>query len=290
MHSNRWQVRIGGAFVVAVVALGGCGLGGTTTTPTAADPTVAGPTAQPEQGPEEESLAAEPTATATSPAAKPRPRRSPQQQESPRPVKKPRPKPAKKPAGDKPPPVKRPKPKPGCTEKFVGKALPRAKVKQALTTAAGTTYWPVSAPDLTVPLKLVKAVAWQESTWRSHVRACDGGVGLMQVMPDTAVYLNQRFEKSYDIATPADNARLGVNYLAWLTKYFGDVYFEGDYDLAAADCAGTTDMCLLNMVISGYNYGFGAVDDAYDNNKPLPNPGYVKSVRKLLTSCECLSY
>ncbi|HEX8630274.1 MAG TPA: transglycosylase SLT domain-containing protein, partial [Catenuloplanes sp.] len=198
--------------------------------------------------------------------------------------------PSKKPVGDKPPAARKPKAKPGCTEKFVGKPAKRAEVKAALTEAAGRTYWPVSAPGLTVPLDLVKAVAWQESTWRSNVHSCDGGVGLMQVMPGTAKQVNDRFEKAYDLNVHTDNAVLGANYLAWLVKYYGDAYFEGNYEAKAADCASTTDMCLLNMVISAYNFGPGAVDEAADNNKALPNPGYVKNVRRLMTQCECLSF
>lgn len=291
MHMYGWPIRIGAGLTAMALALGGCA--GPRSSPTGVGRIAAAPSqpaVEPESAPEEESPRAEPSATEASPRASVRPRRPPRQQPSPRASQKPRAKPVKRPTGDRPPPVGRPRPKPGCTEKFVGKPITRATVKSLLTAAAGRTYWPVSAPDLSVPLPLVKAVAWQESTWRSNVLACDGGIGLMQVMPETAVYLNQRFEKSYDVQAPADNATLGVNYLAWLTKYFGDVYFEGRYELTAADCTGTTDLCLLNMVISGYNYGFGAVDEAYDNNKPLPNPRYVKGVRKLLTSCECAKY
>ena len=32
-----------------------------------------------------------------------------------------------------------------------------------------------------MPAQLMKAIAYQESTWRSTVISCDGGVGLMQI-------------------------------------------------------------------------------------------------------------
>jgi len=56
---------------------------------------------------------------------------------------------------------------------------------------------------------LVKAVAWQESGWRM-VTAADGGIGIMQLMPDTVTWvettlLGQRIAPY----TPVDNVRAG---------------------------------------------------------------------------------
>ncbi|GIF72636.1 transglycosylase SLT domain-containing protein [Asanoa siamensis] len=185
-----------------------------------------------------------------------------------------------------PPP---PKPAEGCTKpKYEGTQASRAAAKAALTDAAGRTYWPTSAPSLKVPLDLVKATAYQESGWQSNIIACDGGIGLMQVMPDTAAFVNQRFDKSYDIKDYEDNAALGANYLAWLIKYFGDVYFKGDYSADPADCASHDDLCLLNAVIAAYNFGPGAVDTS--NGLVIPNPRYVDNVRSLMKNCECLSF
>jgi hypothetical protein len=184
-----------------------------------------------------------------------------------------------------PPPAK---PKPGCTPTYVGTRASRAQAKAALTDAAGRTYWPVSAPSIRVPLALVKATAWQESGWQSDIVACDGGVGLMQVMPATAEYVNWRFEQSYAIDDYRDNAVLGANYQAWLIKYFGDAYFDGDYAVDATGCADDADLCLLNVVIAAYNVGPGAVDTAA--GLTIPNPRYVQNVRALMTECECLSF
>ncbi|MEU4338602.1 lytic transglycosylase domain-containing protein [Micromonospora lupini] len=187
-----------------------------------------------------------------------------------------------------PPPPPKPAPS-SCKPSYKGTQASRADVKAALSAAAGRTYWPSSAPELKVPLDLVKATAWQESGWQSNIYACDGGVGLMQVMPGTATWMNQRFEQSYDIADYQDNAYLGANYLAWLTKYIGDMYFEADYRLDADLCTAELDSCLLNAVISAYNYGHGAVAQ---EGKPLaiPNPSYVRNVRALMTECVCLGY
>jgi hypothetical protein len=183
-----------------------------------------------------------------------------------------------------------PKPAAGCTKpRYVGTQASRADAKAALTAAAGRTYWPSSAPSIQVPLDLVKATAYQESGWQSNIVACDGGVGLMQVMPGTAIYVNDRFDKSYKLNEYRDNATLGANYLAWLIKYFGDLpTFKGDYSIDPADCADHTDLCLLNLVIAAYNVGPGKVDT--EDGLIIPNTGYVDNVRSLMTNCECLNW
>jgi len=186
-------------------------------------------------------------------------------------------------------PPKPPPNQPGCTRpRYEGARQSQADVKIALTDAAGIAYWPTSAPDLRVPLNLVKATAWQESGWQSNIIACDGGIGLMQVMPDTADFVNQRFDKNYDLKSYRDNAQLGANYLAWLIKYFGEVYFEDDYSVDPADCASHSDLCLLNVVIAAYNFGPYAVDTP--EGLVIPNPRYVDNVRSLMTTCECLNF
>ncbi|MFU8853492.1 transglycosylase SLT domain-containing protein [Micromonospora sp. SL1-18] len=198
----------------------------------------------------------------------------------------PKPKP---PTETKVPPA-RPKPAPSsCKPSYRGTEATRSQVKAALSDAAAKQYWPTSAPDIKIPLNLVKATAWQESGWQSNIVACDGGIGLMQVMPATADWMNQRFGESYDINAYRDNAYLGANYLAWLTKYIGDMYFESDYRLNASLCTSELNSCLLNAVISAYNYGHDAVAR---EGEPLaiPNPQYVRNVRALMTECECLSY
>jgi hypothetical protein len=204
----------------------------------------------------------------------------------------PSPSPSKKKATKKPRPTPTEDPnfftEPECAD-HEGRKVSKAKVRSALLAAAGRTYWPGSAPGLKVPSRLVIATAWHESGWQSTIVNCDGGRGLMQVMPDTEAFINQRFEKSYDSHDYRENAILGANYLAWLTKAFGDAYFGGRYDLSAGKCRTHRSMCLLNMVIAGYNVGRGTVDAAYAD-KQLPNPAYVDSVRSLMKSCYCDRY
>ncbi|BCB88917.1 hypothetical protein Psuf_062300 [Phytohabitans suffuscus] len=277
------MMRTGVVAVVALLALTGCLERSRSGPPPESEVVAAERT--PEVVPLAQGLGAAPSPSA-SPSLTPTPKKSP----TTRPPAKPKPK-RKPPVETQLPPAAPPKPPvAGCTKpKYEGTAATRAQVKQALTAAAGRTYWPTSAPSIKVPLDLVKATAWQESGWQSNIVACDGGIGLMQVMPDTATFVNNRFGQSYDIRDFGDNATLGANYLAWLIKYFGDVYFEGDYTLdTAGDCASHTAPCLVNAVIASYNFGFGAVDT--DAGLVIPNPRYVMNVRALMTECECLSF
>ena len=61
---------------------------------------------------------------------------------------------------------------------------------------------------------LVKAVAWQESGWQQKVKSKAGAVGVMQVMPATARFVNSVLGTgSLDVKSAGDNVRLGVRYL-----------------------------------------------------------------------------
>jgi len=70
-----------------------------------------------------------------------------------------------------------------------------------------------------VDVSLVKAVAWQESGWRQRARSEVGAIGVMQVMPGTARYVNESLGGGdLDVTRAADNVRLGVTYLDHLLE------------------------------------------------------------------------
>jgi soluble lytic murein transglycosylase-like protein len=167
-----------------------------------------------------------------------------------------------------------------CTPSYNGTNLPFPEVKAFLVTASQKQF-SRSIPTLRIPLKLLKAIAWQESGWQSAIVACDHGTGTMQVMPATATWLNGVYETSWNINKPSDNVMLGGQYLAWLTKYFGDQL--STYDLNSAD---TT---LLDAVISAYNFGQNAVKLA-DGKDGIPNWSYVNNVKALMADCPCSKY
>ncbi|GIH10285.1 hypothetical protein Rhe02_83520 [Rhizocola hellebori] len=172
-----------------------------------------------------------------------------------------------------PPPAPRP-----C--RYEGKRAAEAQVKAALEAAAGKRFWQNSA-TITIPATLIKAVAQHESGWQSNAVSCAGAYGVMQVMPDTQAWMNQRFgiEPAYDRKTLTGNTMLGSAYLQWLVKEMGDKHFGGDYTLRP--CPTSTEKCLLNAVISAYEAGHQNVhDEISDGDSALyPNPDYVANVR-----------
>lgn len=107
-----------------------------------------------------------------------------------------------------------------------------------------------------LPTKLLLAIAWQESGWTQHVIAWDGGIGVMQLMPYTAMSINSGIGRILDPYELQDNLDLGATYLQWLWQNF-----HGD----------------LPKVISGYNEGGWAV-----KHRGIFNWHYVNNVMALM--------
>lgn len=183
-----------------------------------------------------------------------------------------------------PPPPPKVSTKPGCLPTYNGTKLPTSTVRTYLDAASEKQFWGSATPPevqaIRVPKRLLYGVADQESGWQSNIYACDGGVGVMQIMPNTETWMNQRFGTSWKIGTPQDNVMLGGQYLAWAIRYFGEQL--GTFDIMGAD---TT---LLNAVISAYNNGAGAVDLA-KGDAGITNWTYVNNVKALMTRC-CANY
>ena len=66
-----------------------------------------------------------------------------------------------------------------------------------------------------VRTSLVKAVAMKESAWRQDAVSTAGALGVMQVMPDTADFVNDVLDPGpeLDVRDANDNVHLGVMYL-----------------------------------------------------------------------------
>jgi hypothetical protein len=71
-----------------------------------------------------------------------------------------------------------------------------------------------------LPTNLLLAIAWQESGWYQHVIAWDGGIGVMQLMPYTAMGLNIQTGIRRDPYHLWDNILLGTTYLRSLWNGF----------------------------------------------------------------------
>ncbi|MEV7184722.1 transglycosylase SLT domain-containing protein [Kitasatospora sp. NPDC093102] len=179
------------------------------------------------------------------------------------------------------------KPRPDEARETVGTAL-AAAAGQSRTLKLGTGGTDQLPP---LPVNLVKAIAWQESGWQSGIVACDGGIGTMQVMPNTVSWMNGKFGTTSDPATLTGNVQLGTQLLDWLVAYYGDSSFGGKYDLSPDPATGKTP--LLDLVVSAYNAGAGnvhynAVTDPATGevvgSLAIPNPGYVANVKALMSS------
>jgi hypothetical protein len=107
-----------------------------------------------------------------------------------------------------------------------------------------------------LPINLLLAIAWQESGWTQHVIARDGGIGVMQLMPYTAMSINAGTGIRRNPYLLWDNLNLGATYLHWLW-----INFRGN----------------LVKVISAYNEGGWAVI-----HRGVFNWGYVNSVLALM--------
>ncbi|WP_201371703.1 lytic transglycosylase [Ktedonobacter robiniae] len=116
------------------------------------------------------------------------------------------------------------------------------------------------ANDYGLPADLVLAIAWQESGWKQHVIAKDGGIGVMQLMPYTAKALNSTISTRRDPYKLEDNIRLGTYYLYKLWERY-----DGD----------------LDKVVSAYNEGSWNLD-----HYGIFNHTYVKSVKALMEKYE----
>ncbi|MGW3043409.1 transglycosylase SLT domain-containing protein [Kitasatospora sp. NPDC001159] len=179
------------------------------------------------------------------------------------------------------------KPQPDEPKEAVGAALTAAAGQsRVLTLSSGSTD---KLPPL--PVNLVKAIAWQESGWQSGILACDGGIGTMQVMPNSVSWMNGKFGTASDPKTLTGNIQLGTQLLDWLVAYYGDSSFGGKYDLSPDPATGKTS--LLDLVISAYNAGAGNVhyNTVTDpttgevvGSLDIPNPKYVANVKALMSS------
>ena len=109
-----------------------------------------------------------------------------------------------------------------------------------------------AAEQFGVDPRLLHAVIWQESRYRTDARSGAGAEGLMQIIPATAKRFN--CGNAYD---PQANVTAGAKYLRWLLERF-----DGDVALALA----------------GYNAGEGAVDK-YNGVPPYAETqNYVRNI------------
>jgi len=99
-----------------------------------------------------------------------------------------------------------------------------------------------------VPVALVRAIVKRESNWQPCTVSLKGAMGLMQLMPLTAVRLGVRDRCNVD-----QNISGGVRYLAWLMKQFhNDLRLVTAAYYAGEDVIGSRGLAYRNRDVVSY--------------------------------------
>jgi hypothetical protein len=72
-----------------------------------------------------------------------------------------------------------------------------------------------------VPTDLIEAEAWQESGWSNAAVSPDGARGIGQLLPSTAVFVNQFLHTNLQMSVPSDNIRMMAAFLGYLLRATG---------------------------------------------------------------------
>lgn len=101
--------------------------------------------------------------------------------------------------------------------------------------------------EYAVPKELILAVIKTESKFKSDAVSGAGAIGLMQVTPETFLWLSKKTEDRYEdtnlLYNPEINIKYGVYYLSWLYSRYGS----------------------WETALAAYNAGHGKVDEWLDN-------------------------
>lgn len=126
------------------------------------------------------------------------------------------------------------------------------EVKQYETLAEQDAYWQALYPfpfqnliqtwsaERNLNPMLVTALIRQESRFESQIESVVGAKGLMQVMPDTAAWIDQNIGAGeYNLGNPADNIKLGTWYLSYTHQEYGDnsLYAVASYNAGPGNVA-----------------------------------------------------
>jgi soluble lytic murein transglycosylase-like protein len=84
-----------------------------------------------------------------------------------------------------------------------------------------------------VPVRLARAVAWQESGWQQSAHSSAGAIGVMQVLPGTGMWMSLYAHRPLDLHDTHDNITAGVTLLRVLldetrsTRRAVGAYYQG---------------------------------------------------------------
>lgn len=72
-----------------------------------------------------------------------------------------------------------------------------------------------------VPADLMEGEAWQESGWSNTVVSPAGAVGIGQLLPATAAFVNQSLGTNLQLSVPSDNIQMMAAFLRYLLRATG---------------------------------------------------------------------
>ena len=125
--------------------------------------------------------------------------------------------------------------------------------------------------------ELVFAVIRAESNFRADAVSSAGAVGLMQIMPQTALFVEELSGRRLDVRDPAENIDLGTAYLRYLFGRFSS----------------------LTQVLAAYNAGEGTVrtwlsradlTDKQGDLARIPYPETARYVRRVKIFYNCYKF
>lgn len=76
-----------------------------------------------------------------------------------------------------------------------------------------------AAREYSVPVNMILAQAWAESSWRIDAVSHKGAVGVLQLMPNAVDFVSKnllKLDQPLDVLDPAANARMGARYMRHL--------------------------------------------------------------------------
>ncbi|WP_232617998.1 lytic transglycosylase domain-containing protein [Thermosipho africanus] len=124
---------------------------------------------------------------------------------------------------------------------------------------------PNSSFDKLLILSIIKV----ESSFKTNAISNVGAYGLMQVLPSTAEWINNKFNTNYNLKVPKDNILLGITYLEYLYNITKDLQKTISYyntgPNASDEIVKTAGLNYYNKIMKAYSlYKFLYRSDNYE--------------------------
>jgi soluble lytic murein transglycosylase-like protein len=104
-------------------------------------------------------------------------------------------------------------------------------------------------------------LADEESGWDENAVSATGAIGVMQIEPQTGVFLAQRLGRNINLGVEKDNVTAGVYWLSYLVRYYGGnersaaaAYYEGQGNLARHGYVGGAGQYVANVMALRQRY------------------------------------